>query len=151
MDEFISGPSSFVQKVFYSPLYMGWWKDLVAQGSGGPTGLSAAKHRFSSFQLPLSRLADNVREMVSLCHKISVIRGESGEWAGKILLHLNGEKVLLLALAADAATTCCDLTRTMDDEAVDIAQVPARLHTFAKSIETLFLEEKVFELPTYTT
>ena len=53
MNEFISGTDSFAQKVFHSPLYMGWWKELVKEDSGGPVSLAAAKHRFASFLFPL--------------------------------------------------------------------------------------------------
>ena len=150
MDEFVSGQEAFAQKVFHSPLYTGWWKELIAQGGGGPTSLSAAKHRFGSFLMPLSRVVDNLSQVIALCHKIAVVRGSPGEWASKLLIHFSGKKAILLGMAADAAATSCDLTRSVDDETADISELSAQLEHWAHSIEALFLSEKVLDLPTYT-
>ena len=138
MDEFVSGQEAFAQKVFHSPLYTGWWKELIAQGGGGPTSLSAAKHRFASFLMPLSRVVDNLSQVIALCHKIAVVRGSPGEWASKLLIHFSGKKAILLGMAADAAATSCDLTRSVDDETADISELSAQLEHWAHSIEALF-------------
>ena len=71
MEEFVSGHDAFAQKVFHSPLYGAWWKDLVQEETGGPTSLASAKHRFASFFLPLSRICGNMPQMVKLCHKVA--------------------------------------------------------------------------------
>ena len=147
MVEYINGPDSFCQKVWHSPLYTTWWQELVTVG---PSSLSCAKHRFASYALPLGRLSDNVRHMVSLCHKIALIRGTCGQWASLLLTHMSGKKLALLSMAADAAQTCSDLTRSMDDEGADISELHSRVQKFAYSIEALFLSERVLELPTYT-
>ena len=147
MQEYINGPDSFCQKVWHSPLLTAWWQELVTVG---PSSLSCAKHRFASYALPLGRLSDNLRHMVSLCHKIALIRGTGGQWARLLLQHMSGKKIALLGMAADAAQTCSDLTRSMDDEGADISELHSRVQHFAYSIEALFLSERVLELPTYT-
>ena len=150
MNEFVSGSHSFAQKVFHSPLYQGWWKSLVSEESGGPTSMAAAKHRFGSFLVPLSRISDNVSSMIKLCHKVAVIRGECGEWAGKLLTHFTGRKAALLGMATDAAATCCDLTRSLDSESADVSELASHVQQFANSVEALFMSEKVLTLPTFT-
>eukprot|EP00435_Cladocopium_sp_Y103_P026188 s3581_g6.t1 len=139
MQEYINGPGSFCQKVWHSPLYTAWWQELVTVG---PSSLSCAKHRFASYALPLGRLSDNLKHMVTLCHKIALIRGTSGQWASLLLTHMTGEKLALLGMAADAAQTCSDLTRSMDDEGADISELHSRVQQFAYSIEALFLSER---------
>lgn len=143
MHEYINGPDSFCQRVFHSPLLTDWWKELVPESSS----LACAKHRFASFALPLARVSDNLSSMISLCHRIGLVRGSAGEWASKILAHFSGKKALLLAMAADAAATSCDLTRSMDDEAMDISECCTRVQHFAHSVQALFVSEKVLELP----
>ena len=150
MNEFVTGQNSFAQKVFHSPLYQGWWKSLVAEDSGGPTSMAAAKHRFGSFLNPLSRISDNVSSMIKLCHKVAVVRGECGDWAGKLLTHFSGRKAALLGMATDAAATCCDLTRSLDSESADVSELASHVQQFANSVEALFMSEKVLTLPTFT-
>ena len=99
MTEFISSSDSFAQKIFHSPLYQGWWQELVREDGGGPVSLAAAKHRFASFLVPLSRLSENMSAMIKLCHKIAVIRGDHGAWASKLLTHFSGRKAALLGMA----------------------------------------------------
>ena len=144
MHEYINGPESFCQRVFHSPLLTAWWKELVPESSS----LACAKHRFASIALPLARVSDNLSSMISLCHRIGLVRGSAGEWASKILAHFSGKKALLLAMAAAAATSC-DLTRSVDDEAMDISEFCTRVQHFAHSVQALFVSEKVLELPTY--
>ena len=144
MHEYINSPESFCQRVFHSPLLTAWWKELVPESSS----LACAKHRFASIALPLARVSDNLSSMISLCHRIGLVRGSAGEWASKILAHFSGKKALLLAMAAAAATSC-DLTRSVDDEAMDISEFCTRVQHFAHSVQALFVSEKVLELPTY--
>jgi len=144
MHEYINGAESFCQRAFHSPLLTAWWKELVPESSS----LACAKHRFASIALPLARVSDNLSSMISLCHRIGLVRGSAGEWASKILAHFSGKKALLLAMAAAAATSC-DLTRSVDDEAMDISEFCTRVQHFAHSVQALFVSEKVLELPTY--
>lgn len=150
MTEFISGSDSVGQKIFHSPLYKAWWEELVASDSGGPASICAAKHRFTSFLLPLSRLTDNLSAMVKLCQKISLIRGTQGDWASKVLDTFSGRKALLLAMATDAAATCSEFTRSLDNEEADVSQLNSRCQQFALSVQALFISEKIWTLPTYT-
>eukprot|EP00435_Cladocopium_sp_Y103_P074639 s386_g50.t1 len=150
MEEYISGKDSFCQKVFHSPLYTTWWQEMVKEDRGGPTSIAAAKHHFASFSLPLGQVTDNLESVLKLCSKISLIRGSAGEWATKILQTFSGKKAVLLAMACDAAATCSELTRTLDNEEADVAQLNERCGHFALSVQALFVSEKIWTLPTYT-
>ena len=150
MDEFVSGQNAFAQKVFHSPLYGAWWKELVQEETGGPTSLASAKHRFASFFLPLSRICGNMSQMVKLCHKVALVRGPAGDWAAQLLGNFSGQKAVLLAMATDAAATCCDLTRSLDAEDADISLLASQVQQFAHSIRALFFSERVVDLPTFT-
>jgi hypothetical protein len=150
MEEYISGKDSFCQKVFHSPLYTTWWQEMVKDDQGGPTSIAAAKHRFASFSLPLGQVTDNLSSVLKLCSKISLIRGASGEWATKLLQTFSGKKAALLAMACDAAATCSEFTRALDNEEADVAQLNERCGHFALSVQALFVSEKIWNLPTYT-
>ena len=150
MDEFVSGHDAFAQKVWHSALYGAWWKELVQEETGGPTSLASAKHRFASFFLPLTRICSNMPQMVKLCHKVALVRGAAGDWAAQLLVNFSGRKAALLAMATDAAATCCELTRSLDAEDADISLLDSHVRQFAHSIQALFFSERVVELPTFT-
>lgn len=143
MEEFISGKDSFAR---HSPLYTQWWGNLAKKGSS----LSAAKHRFGSYHVTLSKLCRNMHSMIQLCEKFQAVRTESTAWCSKLLQTFSGKKAILLALAADAAATTLELTRCCDEEGFDISQLNSQARQFGASIHMLFIEEKVLELPTYT-
>jgi len=117
---------------------------------GGPTSIAAAKHRFASFSLPLGQVTDNLATVLKLCSKISLIRGSSGEWATKLLQTFSGKKAVLLAMACDAAATCSEFTRALDNEEAGVAQLNERCGHFALSVQALLVSEKIWNLPTYT-
>ena len=112
--------------------------------------MSAAKHRFGSYNPPLGRICRNVVAMVAVCHRVDARRGENDAWAAQILKHLTGKKLLLLAMAADAAHCCLDFTRFADEEGVDIACLNAKAAQFGRSIRALFVSGQVLRLPTFT-
>ena len=99
------GKDSFAQKVWHSPMYTQWWRELVEAGGEGCCSLAAAKHRFSSYLVPLTRICHNMPAMIQLCHKIATLRSESGRWAVQLLKTFSGFKAIVLGLAADAAAS----------------------------------------------
>ena len=152
--EFVTASDSFCQKVFHSNVFKGWWAEalLHKEDEEFTTGssISAAKHRFSSYALPLGRLCRNSVAMVAVCQRIDAMRGENALWAGKLLRNLTGRKMLLLSVCADAAHTSLDFTRFADEESSDIAQLNQEADKFCRTIRTLFVDGRVTELPTFT-
>ena len=151
--EFVTATDSFSQKIQHSPLYQQWWSQSLAElNDNAPAkNLSAAKHRFASFLNPLSKICKNMAAMIQVCHKIATVRSdESSAWAPRLLQNFTGHKAILLGLVADAACTCNDLTRWLDQEDSDICMVNSQVQAFVSSLRTLFGSKKVLELPTYT-
>ena len=150
LEEYVLGKDSFAQKVWRSPMYTQWWRELVDEAGGeGCHSLAAAKHRFSSHLIPLTRICHNLPVMIRLCHKIATLRSESGRWAVQLLKTYSGFKAIVLGLAADAAASSMDFTRFCDQESADISELNSRAIQFGLSVETLFTHGKVFELPTF--
>ncbi|CAE7557490.1 ngoBVM, partial [Symbiodinium necroappetens] len=170
MTEFITGKHSFAQKIQNSPLLAQWWQEKVrlhadqdgnndenlgfaeACGRAAAASISAAKHRFGSYARPLVRIVRNLKAMVALLHKVAAMRGSGDDddngWAFRILQGLTARKLLLLALAADAATTVLDFTRFADDESVDIAELNSRAGFFVRQVHAQFIDGQVWTLPT---
>lgn len=150
LQEFVLGKDSFAQKVHHSSMYQAWWREIIAESGGeGCHSLAAAKHRFSSYMTPLTRICQNMPAMIRLCHKIATLRSESGRWAVQLLKTFSGFKAIVLGLAADAAATSMEFTRFCDEESADISELNSRAIQFGLSVETLFTHGKVFELPTF--
>ena len=57
----------------------------------------------------------------------------------KLLQTFSGKKAVLLAMACDAAATCSEFTRALDNEEADVAQLNERCGHFALSVQALFL------------
>ncbi len=149
LDEFVLGRDSFCQKVFHSDMYKQCWKELVGEEDPqASTSVCAAKHRFASYFLPLSRICKQIGPMIKLCHKIATLKSDA-DWSRRLLKHFTGKKAILLALACDACATSLQFTRFCDEEAVDISELNHRASHFALSIEALFTQGKVYELPTF--
>ena len=153
LEEFVSGSESFCQKIHHSPLHSQWWKQaggdsLEDVGSAG--SLSAAKHRFGSYLQPLSRICRQMPRMLEVSHKIAFLRDSSGSWASQLLRNFTGFKAILLCLAADAAATAMELTRFCDSEFADVSELNRKVEQFCASCQALFIDEKVFELPTFS-
>ena len=156
--EFVTSSESFAQKVQHSEVFKNWWREAITEKNDegandddlflSGVSISAAKHRFSSYALPLGRIARNAGAMVSVLQRVDAMRGAL--WAKQILRNINGRKLLLLALCADAAHTCLDFTRFTDDEGCDIAMLNCQAEKLAKTIHSLFVDGRALTLPTHT-
>ena len=155
MTEWIHGSESFAQKVHHSPVLIQWWAKAVHNDDSDLTGdqctsMSAAKHRFSSYFNPLSRIVRNMQSAFQICGRVQSMRGAEAVWATKLCRNFNGFKAVLLAMVADAAAISNDYTRDCDREDTDIAQLNTRANHFVSSARSLFVERKVLTLPTFT-
>ena len=159
MCELVYNSESFCQKIFHSPLYSKWWKEVTAEeDEEGPgqsarvTSMCSAKHRFASYYQPLSRLIKNLPAAVKLMHRISSMRAgqDNGQWAGKTLATLNGEKLLLLGMCTDASASCLEFTRYNDQEGMDISQLTNEVAALVSQLRVQFEDGQCFHLPTYT-
>ena len=77
-------------------------------------------------------------------HRIAAVRSDAS-WARAWLQAITPSKLLLLALAADAADSLLELTRFLDTEKVDPAQLNEQIGAFIKSIQVQFLQGRVLD------
>ena len=155
MQEWCHGSDSFAQKVQHSTVLSQWWAEAVESREeesdfGSLTSLAAAKHRFSSFLNPLSRICKNMQTVFKVCSRLHAMRGADAAWAVQLCRHFSAYKAVLLTMAADACTISNDYTRECDREDMDVADLNMQAYRFVCSARALFVERRVCELPSYT-
>ena len=97
--EFVTQSDSFAHKVFHFDVFSSWWRAALTRDDDGDehseyrsgTGMSAAKHRFGSYALPLGRICRNVVAMAAVCHRVDAMRALCASWPTETLrLRLGG-------------------------------------------------------------
>ena len=154
-DEVVMARTSIVQRVRLSPLFTQWYKQAVQEEAGciKATQLGAAKHRFESWQKPLAQLVLTLPAVIRVALQMAVVRRgkDEGKDAVRFLEHLSPERVLLLAMLADAADEALVVTRVFDTEDIDISTQHSTLEIFLERIWALFGDHpQCFELPGFT-
>ncbi len=144
---YIRGKRSMVQILGHSnELNQILVSNMQAQESGIRSAdirnLRSAKHRMESFQKPLGRFILFFHAFVATAIDIAARRaGQSeGKAAEEFLESLTQERVLQMAMLADAADECMMLLRFFDTEDADPALTSARVSEFMWRIMHLFGE-----------
>ena len=156
MTEWIHGSDSFAQKVHHSHILSQWWAKAVQCQEDSDllghqcTSLAAAKHRFSSYFNPLSRIVKNLQAVFNVCGRVQAMRGADAAWATQLCQNFSSFKAVLLAMAADAAAISNDYCRQVDREEVDVATLNMGANHFISSARALFVDRQVLTLPTFT-
>lgn len=147
----ITNKESVAQKIFHSPNYSFWLQEAIDRGTGPQTSsLSAAKHRFASFAKPLGRFILNMRPMFDVMHKILALKEECA-WLHTWMDAVSGQRLLLLAAAADAADTVMEFCRLMDNEEQDPAILNSEVHSFLSNVDVQFgTPGQVFDVDGYS-
>ena len=147
----ITHKDSVAQKIFHSPNYSFWLQEAIDRGSGPQTSsLSAAKHRFASFAKPMGRFILNLQPMFEVLHKILALKEDCG-WLHTWMDAVSGQRLLLLAAAADAADTVMEFLRLMDNEEQDPAILNSEVHSFLSNVDVQFgTPGQVFEINGYS-
>ena len=148
--ETITSKDAPAQKIFHSTIFTAWFHEEVLNNGEGPraSALSAAKHRFASFAKPTGRILMHLPSFFKVLHRIAAVRSDAS-WARAWLQAITPSKLLLLALAADAADSLLELTRFLDTEKVDPAQLNEQIGAFIKSIQVQFLQGRVWTIEGY--
>ena len=156
MTEWIHGSDSFAQKVHHSHILSQWWAKAVQCQEDSDllghqcTSLAAAKHRFSSYFNPLSRIVKNLQAVFNVCGRAQAMRGADAAWATQLCQNFSSFKAVLLAMAADAAAISNDYCRQVDREEVDVATLNMGANHVISSARALFVDRQVLTLPTFT-
>ena len=143
----VKGRESPAQLIHNSKDIRAWYRaEKVARrarmiGGRRVKNLSAAKHRFASFQRPLGRTFAGLREIFGTMQKTCAVRGKSDD-AGKAahtwLQHIDSKRLFAGALMADIADEVIALLRTLDKEKQDVATIYERLPHFLGRVVLLF-------------
>ncbi len=119
-----------------------------------PWNLAFAPVRFETVAKPFGRLVRFLPAVIQTAMDVVAERGpksDEGKVSINFLKSLDDEFVLQLGMLADCGEECLRLTRFLDSEDFDIARMPAHLDAFKRSVGTLFLEGRCFEVAsTYT-
>lgn len=139
-----------MQKIFNSQIFSSWFADDVKLHGEGPqtTSLSAAKHRFASFAKPAGRIMLHVKSFFRVLHRVVAMRADAS-WARKWLAGVTSKKLLMLALAADAADSLLQLTRFLDAENVDPASLNEEIGNFIGELHAQFIHGRAWEIEGY--
>ena len=111
--EVISGPNAIVQRIRHSSLFGEWYKMAVNKLCDEAS--TAANHRFESWQRPMAQFIHTLPAIVEVAQQIAFMRHGTDEArdAVSFLVGLTEEKVLLLAMLADAADECMEMSRIL--------------------------------------
>ena len=116
------------------------------------SNLRAAKHRFESYSKPLARFCLYVEAVIHVALRIVAERGSdsAAQHAKAFLTYINNERLVQLAMMADAADEALKLIRECDKEEWDTARMVDLVQNFMDRIEWLFEKNGVLDAQTFT-
>lgn len=156
MEETILSKNSVAQIIQNSHEFTYWFKQEVHNvgdaAGGNVANLHAAKHRFETYSKPLGRFILHLVAVLRTVARIAIERSdERAGWHAKAWLKgVNGEKLLQLAMLADAGDEGLCLVRFCDDENVDPAELQTHVGDFVDRLQLLFTHKEVPKLMTVT-
>lgn len=109
--------------------------------------LQHAKQRFHSTQKPLGRFVLFLDAVLATAHEISVRRAGRAPavHAAACLDFVTEERVLALAMMADAGDEVSSVVRFFDTDGYDLAAAPATIQDFLGRIDCLFVQRACLE------
>ena len=150
-DLFIEGTESLVKTIANSPDVRKMFErraELMTHSSEVVVrrvrDLQAAKQRFQSTQKPLGRFILYFPALLATAYELQTRRGDSsvGQRGSKFLEAIDEERLLTLAMLADAGDEAAMTIRFFDSKDHDIADAPHVLSAFLQRIAALFLDRR---------
>ncbi len=146
------------QLIWNSKVFSAWFKKHIETEQLSQckqaNNLRAAKHRFESTSWPLGRVLLHLQAFVKTVQHIAHVRTSSSEGtcASSWLRSIDSERLLLLAMVADAHDEASLVVRAFDEEMFDLARTSATLDGFARRVSFLFHEKErgCFSVEGYT-
>jgi len=139
------GRSSICQLLQHSEVLRGRYAKHVRELQHNPTwaarseSLSAAKHRFDTWQKPFSRLVLTFDAVVTTAQEMHEERRHEkvGRHAKAFLNLVDEEMLISLAMMTDAGEENLDLVRFLDSETLPTTDISAECHRFLERITVL--------------
>jgi len=156
---FIWASDSIVQTIEHSQIFKKWLEEYIRRADTSAwlrtsiRSLRAAKHRFESSQKPAGRFVLFFEAVLKTSDRILKERrggDEAGKRAALFFECITEEKLLQIAMMADAGDEAMMLTRGADSEKADAAIFPAEIEGFLDRVRQLFHHGKVFTTEGYT-
>ncbi|CAE7766372.1 unnamed protein product [Symbiodinium sp. CCMP2592] len=151
MTDYVLSSDSMLQIVSKSFEFNGWFAEEIQRMEASPWGkncrnLKSAKHRFESHTIPIGRLLMYLPAFVNVVQRITETRG--GKEAGKAsqwLSRLTSQRILLLAMLADAGDEGLLLIRAVDREDVDLSELSNHVRAFHDRVVWLFSQGHIVQ------
>lgn len=151
MQTIVTGPHSILQRIRHSDDFTTMLEEAIAKQDSNPIkdsrhvkSLSNALHRFDSRLRPMTRFVLLMDSILSVAYEISIVRLYQAESRDAIsfLEFVSGdpgmERLVLLALFADAGDMTLALLRFFDTEDSDAAQISDKIRKFVNEIDWAF-------------
>lgn len=150
----VEDSGSMVQRIWNSAVMSRWLQQKVAAESvvaKRASNLRAAKHRFESITKPLGRMLLQMHEFMDVVQDI-ILRKTDGTSVLCVawVQSLSAEKLVQLAMLADASDELLILTRALDCEAVDISTIHEVVDNCLRTLEALFAKSMCLSVIGYT-
>ena len=148
--EFVAGKGSPVNRIQHSHVFQDFFSANIKALDPGLRAvrthphmqdLSYAPHRFESATKPLARIVLFLHAFLATVSQIAWDRKheEEGKDMARFLLWLDDERLLTLALMADAATETTDLLRMVDYQGHPVDELGANVLGLKHRVRKLFL------------
>lgn len=111
--------------------------------------LSLARHRFDSTSKPISRAATSMYALIKTADQIARLRRPTSQEvvkAKEFLNFISAERVLLVAMLADAGQENIRLTRLCDKETTNSEDLPWQVESLIQRVTMLFVDGEVLEV-----
>ena len=143
-ERLVMSKHSICQRIQNSPdfqcLFQKKINEVVTNPFRKTKGLGAAKHRFESWSKPFGMVVMTLKALILTAEEISIVRvgKEEAKDAEAFLDYLSPERILQVAMMADAADEVLIVTRTFDAEDCDLAKRALCLDAFRRRVQALF-------------
>ena len=142
-DTFLHKRGSIAQMLQHSTEIRRAFDEEVKRFGGTVKNMKAAKHRHESWSTPAARLVVHSDAVNAVAMQIVLTRKSSDDGAvraNNYLANLTEESFLQLGMVADYSNDCLMLTRWLDDETVETADLQVEVASFAKTVKVLYQE-----------
>ena len=149
------GPGSIAKLLQHSPEIQRIFRDFAetsdSQVNHVVRNFRAAAHRFESHAKPLGRTLLHLHACIrTALHLVQTRTDKASTKAKNWLLALTEEHCLQAAMMADAADSSLQLTRLMDHEDTDPANLGTELRLYLNTIRGLFCEKRCLTIFGFT-
>ncbi len=152
------GKGSIVHTITHSPALATVFQKYCRESESIVTStrikdLTYRKHRFDSTMRPIGRAVLFIDAILVSAYDFTIRRASNKDQrdaAMTFLSMVDVERLITLAMLADAGDETSILLRFFDTKDYDVSRLPLEINTFLTRVSSLFLKRDVLTLPTFT-